>query len=322
MSTRHSRGITRKAAEQLLGGTAQPGHDPDLARLLAAAAAPGHEAELGGEATAVTAFETHHLGSVAIPRRGPMIKSPLAKLLTAKALAAILAVGVTGGAAFAASTAFTGSSSSGRLQGGAGQSTSAQPAPSAARSAATTGPVRLCRRLAYLAAGATSGGPALGQAGLEQALASPALTENLTGSAFSSLIATTHGSSGVPDYCALLLGLPKLPQPGDLSGLPTPLLSQLLPQLPAGTLAEMLASLPAPALSQVLSGLPASALSRVLTTLPASGLSQVLTTLPASTQSTLLGELPASVVSRLVAELPASVVSGLPTSVLSHLPVG
>src|SRR3984885_9559520 len=105
MSTHHSHRISRKAAEQLLGGAVVPGAGSDsLSRVLAAAAAPGHEPELAGEAKAVAAFQTRHLVSVTTPRRGQMIKSPVAKLLTAKALAAALAGFVAGGVALAPST--------------------------------------------------------------------------------------------------------------------------------------------------------------------------------------------------------------------------
>src|SRR5579863_5561020 len=106
MNTRHSSRITRPSAEHLLDGRAGStdlAQDP-LVRVLAAATAPGREAELGGEAAAVAAFEAHHLSPVSIHRRGQMIKSPLAKLLTVKALAAALAVCVTGGVAVAAGT--------------------------------------------------------------------------------------------------------------------------------------------------------------------------------------------------------------------------
>ena len=111
MSTSHPRRIHRKAAEQLLDGSAGPGAGPDqLTRVLAAAAAPGRESERAGEQMAVAAFQAHHLAPVATSRRGQMIKSPLAKLLTTKVLATALAAFTTGGVALAASTgAFTGS---------------------------------------------------------------------------------------------------------------------------------------------------------------------------------------------------------------------
>jgi hypothetical protein len=178
MSTHHSRRMTRKAAEQLLGGAAGPlrgaagpGADPEqhLSRVLAAAAAPGHESELTGEAKAVAAFEVHHLVSATTPRRGQMINSPLAKLLTAKALAATLAVAVTGGVALAASTGVLSGPKSARP--GASQSASDHPRSSTS----PFGEVRLvrerlCRSLASAVAALPSAhvsASVRGQAGAE-----------------------------------------------------------------------------------------------------------------------------------------------------------
>jgi hypothetical protein len=103
MNTRHPSRISRKAAEQLLDGA---GLGPSVAeapeqlvRVLAAAAAPGRPDELAGEQMAVAAFETHHLDPDAIPQRGQMIKSPLARILTGKILITSLAVAATGGVA-------------------------------------------------------------------------------------------------------------------------------------------------------------------------------------------------------------------------------
>ena len=126
MSTRHPSRIHREAAEQLLDGAARPGAHPGadqdrLARVLAAAAAPGREAELGGEAMAVAAFEAHHLAPVVTPRREQMIKSPLAKLLTAKVVAASLAAFATGGVALAAGTGVIGGTGSAHVGASAGQ---------------------------------------------------------------------------------------------------------------------------------------------------------------------------------------------------------
>ena len=113
MNTRHPRRIGRRSAEQLLSGHGGPDAEHDrLAGVLAAAAGPARDSELGGEHAAVAAFEAHHLVSATTSRRGQMIKSPLAKLLTAKVIAASVAVFATGGVAVAASTgALTGSAS-------------------------------------------------------------------------------------------------------------------------------------------------------------------------------------------------------------------
>src|SRR5579864_4439299 len=138
MNTRHTTPISRKAAEQLLDGAAGlapqgpedlRGQDP-LARVLAAAAAPGREHEVAGEDMAVAAFEASHLVPVATSRRGPMLKSPISRILTGKILAASLAVFATGGVALAATTGtFSGS---GSVQGSASVSATAPALPSAA----------------------------------------------------------------------------------------------------------------------------------------------------------------------------------------------
>ena len=405
MNTRHPFRLSRKAAEQLLDGTAgfdaghpsPPAGSDHLARVLAAAAAPGRADELAGEQMAVAAFEASHLVPVDGSRRAQMINyTTRAKLVTGKVLTISLAACATGGVALAAGTgAFSspGAAPGGSNvvapvtpSGGAPQSGSAPTASvsspsssvswaSSASSASSAAPApaslprgatALCRALVsdVASAGAGANGqPAvtLSQATQEQALASPALPRTLNGNpGFSSLTATAQSGTAVPDYCALLLGLPQLPQPGDLTQLPTSLVSQLLTALPTSSLSKVLTSLPSSTLSQVLTALPVSGLSKVLTELPGNVLSQVLTALPAASLSKVLTELPSStlaqvlnalpksalaqvltelpkpVVSQLLSELPASevsqllsglpssvlsgVLSGLPTSLLSQLP--
>jgi hypothetical protein len=352
MSRNHHRRIGRQAAEQLLDGSAGPGAGEDqLARVLAAAAAAGRESELSGEQAAMAAFEAHHLVPVPASRRGQMIKSPLAKLLTVKVLAISTAAFATGGVALAASNGAL--SSSGPATGhaisqsaspagiaagiaagrpaapassapaatvpGAPRPVSASPSASVPASGGTApvvaGAAALCRTLATRVDPAGS---------LEQALGSPRVPRVAGGAMFSALVATAHGVANVPDYCGLLLDLPQLPQPDGLSQLPAPVLAKALTQLPTGTLAQILTALPAAELSQVLTSLPASALSQVLTSLPATPLSQVLTALPATTLSQVLTRLPAADLAQVLTSLPASVRSRilgeLPTSVLSQLP--
>jgi hypothetical protein len=350
MSRSHHRRIGRQAAEQLLDGAAGPGAGPDqLARVLAAAAAAGRESELSGEQAAMAAFEAHHLVPVPASRRGQMIKSPLAKLLTVKVLAISTAAFATGGVALAASNGAL--TSSGPATGHA-ISQSASPAgiaagrPTAPASTApatlpsTPPPAHASPSASVPASGGTvpGGAPVVAgaaalcrtlaarvdptdtAAGLEQALASPRAPRVAGGSMFSSLVATAHGVANVPDYCGLLLDLPQLPQPDGLSQLPAPLLAKALTQLPAGTLGQILTALPATELYQVLSSLPASALSQVLTSLPAATLSQLLAKLPAPDLAKVLTSLPASVRSQILGELPTSVLSQLPDSGLLHLP--
>jgi hypothetical protein len=328
MSTHHSRRMTRKDAEQLLGGAAGPGADPGqhLSRVLAAAAAPGHESELTGEAKAVAAFEVHHLVSATTPRRGQMINSPLAKLLTAKALAATLAVAVTGGVALAASTGIL-SGPKPALRPGAARSASDQPGASTSPSGAVRlGRERLCRSLAAAVAALPSAHVSAnvgGRAGLEQALASPALSAVVTRSTYASLVTTVNGSSAVPDYCALLLGLPRLPQPDELSRVPASALAEILPNVPASALARILTSLPAATLAEILGELPTSTLAQVLTALPTAALSEVLTTLPATALDRALTTLPPVTLSHLLTTLPGTglgqVLTTLPAPTLSQV---
>jgi hypothetical protein len=356
MNTRHPRRISRKAAEQLLDGAAgldqrnprAPGGPDQLARVLAAAAAPAREHELAGEHVAVAAFEAHHLESVASDQRGQMIKSPLAKLLTTKVIAAALTVSVGGGVALAASTGTfsgpgpaslspTSAASSTSAPGGVplvSPSASGSATASAAASAAapSTGPLSptadppttsspaasspavsvpktaagLCHALISAANGAGSQVAALASGTAAGLLSSK--------SEFSPLISTAGSAAAVPDYCALLLDLPQLPQPSELTQLPVSVLSSLLTQLPTATLAQILTSLPSSTLSAVLTELPASTVAQLLGSLPSAVQTQILNELPTSTVSQLLNELPSSLVSTL------SGLSGLSSSVQSLLP--
>jgi hypothetical protein len=367
MNTRHYRRISRKAADQLLDGAAGPdqgsltgpkGSGP-LISVLAAASAPGREDELAGEQMAVAAFEANHLASVADSRSEQMIKSPLAKILTVKIIAAALAVTAGGGVALAASTGtFSGSSPApsqtstaspvtsvpGLTVPPATPSGSASPSASAASSApAGTAPQQaspaasasaspspasipqtaagLCQALAGQVAGTTG---SLTKTAQDQALASGTVSAVVkNNSEFSSLVGTAQSVLNVPDYCALLLDLPGLPQPADLVNLPVNLLSTLLTQLPTATLAQDLTSLPSSTLSTLLAELPVSTVSQLLTSLPGSVVTQLFTALPASAATQILNELPTSAASQLVSELPGSLLSGLSGlsgSVLGLLP--
>ena len=280
-----------------------------------------------------------------------MIKSHLARILTAKVIAVTaggLAIG--GGALAAASTSGPARPALVQTQASSGAAGGVLASPGITTATPHSAPstvTALCHRLA-----ATSGAGSTTSA--DAALASTAVSQALGNQVFSSLVVAASGRVAVPDYCALMLGLPALPQPGTLAQLPSAFLAQQLPALPAGELASVLGAVPGADLSQVLTGLPAAALAQVLTTLPTSGLSQVLTALPAGalTQiltrlpepalaqvltslpngalSQVLKALPASVVSQILgklpssalAQLPASVLDQLPSSVLSQLPLG
>lgn len=106
MSTQPPRRIDRDTAEHLLDG------DPAvlcrvgrLAAPLHAVRAPAHPDELVGEQAALAAFQAAaDLSPVPQPRRLSMLKIALAKLLTVKASATIIAATGAGGVALAAST--------------------------------------------------------------------------------------------------------------------------------------------------------------------------------------------------------------------------
>jgi hypothetical protein len=346
MSTSRPQGINRETAEHLLDGTG--GMDSgQLARILAAAAAPGYDTELAGEETAVTAFQAHLLTPASTSRRGQMIKTPLARLLTAKVLTAAAAL-ATGGAALAASTgALTGhspapvhpgasqypgtvqTSPATQLATAPGQTTTGSPSPG---STIPGGTPALCRDLASRAGVPVTASPAA----LTQALASPVMSQALQNPAFAGLTATTGEAAAVPDYCALELALPRLPQPalagelppavlaGALTSLAPPALATVLTSLPPTPLAQALTTLRGPALATVLTTLPDPALATVLTTLAPGPLTQVLTGLRPTMQSRILGELPTSALRQLapsaLAKLPSSVLATLPASVLAKLP--
>jgi hypothetical protein len=150
-------------------------------------------------------------------------------------------------------------------------------------------------------------GGTLSQSGELAALSSSRLPAVLNSSEFAPLVATTQSAGSIPDYCALLLDLPQIPDPSALVQLPSSVLTQLLTALPASTL------------SQVLTALPSSALSTIVSELPTSTVSQLLSELPTSIVAQLLSELPTSIVSQLLSELPTSVLSQLPASLLSGL---
>lgn len=352
MNTRHWNRISRQAAEQLLDGATElgPVQGPDqLARVLAAAAAPGRAHELAGEEMAVAAFEASHLESVASDQRGQMIKSPLAKLLTTKVLAAVLTVSAGGGVALAASTGtFSGpgpAATPTSIPAGASTSapagnpfvapsgsvsatpsaptdapaTSAAPAfqPGATQDPSSAAASRPASSVPRTATGlchaliSDANGTANPVAALASGAAAKALSSN---SEFSPLVSTAQSAAAVPDYCALLLNLPRLPQPSDLAQVPVTVLAPLLSQLPTATLTQILTSLPSSVLSTVLTELPTSTLTQIITALPASVQTQLLNELPTSTVTQLLNELPASVVSAL------SSLSGLSSTVTSLLP--
>ncbi len=345
--------FSRRAAEQMLDGvpgSGRAGRDP-LASVLAAAAAPPRDTERAGEDVAVTAFLAEHLVPSYQPRRGQMIKSPLAKLLTIKAGALALAVSA-GGVALAASTgAFTpaphehgaaSASSAGGHAKIAGHAAARAPARSVHVRAAASGhaipmlpaplsaadAVKACRSLASevhasVTHADSSTVQVLTETGVQKALQSTALRQVLINNPrLASLVATAESRDNVADYCGLLLHLAKLPAPGSLAKLPATVLSALP--------ASVVSLIPASALTAVsaadLSRLPADFLSRlsgpVLTSLPAS----VLAKLPAGTLTALLPKLPGATLAQLPPKTLAGLLTRLPaksvTGILTKLPAG
>ena len=267
MSTSQFRPVDREVAEQLLddaaAGSARPG-DP-LAQLLTAAAAPGHGDELAGEDLAVAAFAAAQLapspGSGAgRPDRDRSGLSRLAKHFGFRALGLAAAVGGVGVALAAATGVFSGTPShSGPASDGqsipASQGAAAAPAhtgasasPATPRPAGSAGratpgsrpaaPVTqlsgLCTEVAGHVAAlggdtAAATGQTLSATGLTQALASPSVGSVLTSPVFASLTAAAGRATNVPDYCALVLGLPTLPQPSLAASLPPTTLPTVRP---------------------------------------------------------------------------------------------
>ncbi len=196
MNTHRPRRIDRKTAERLLrGDRAVPEGGPDpLADLLAAATAPPRADELAGEQAALAAFREAHLVGVHQSRRGSMIKTSIAKLLTVKAAAAAVAATAVGGVALAAST--------GTLPSPLHHSTS-----TAHPTARPTG-------------GPASGEPSAAAAGAAHASPSPSLVglchaytagaghnpgKALDNPAFTALITAAGGKDKVAAYCAKIL---------------------------------------------------------------------------------------------------------------------
>lgn len=281
-------GIDRETAEQLLGGAAALGAG-GLTRFWPLPRRPGTTPELAREETAQAAFQALHHGAGRAARSGRLIQAarPRRRLLTPRTLAAAAAALATGGVALAASMgALTGHPPATVPSGASQNPRPAQTVPvsqptgttgqtaTASPSASRTTPGRatpdstaaLCRDLASRG-GATGAASPIAVA---QALASPVTSQALGRPVFARLTAVTGENATVPDYCALLLALPRLPQPALAGSLPP---------------------------TRLLTGLTPSALGTVLVTLPARSAAQVLSGLQPAVQSRILGELPTSVLS-------------------------
>ena len=103
MSTHEDhRPLDRRTAELLLGGDPSALRHHRVGGLLAAASAPAGGRELAGEDAATAAFVAADPTVSPRPRRIDMLKSTLAKLLTVKVAATVVALGGAGGVALAA----------------------------------------------------------------------------------------------------------------------------------------------------------------------------------------------------------------------------
>jgi hypothetical protein len=279
-----------------------------------------------------------------------MIKSPLVKIFTVKALGIVATCGTAGGVAIAACTgAFNGSAhavlsshspaasaASGTVSSVTDHTGVATAAGSAGATDHGTVPAVTVTRLAdlcyevashaaALAGQATAAVQAHTPAAVEQVLATSQAGQVLNSPAFASLTSAADAVPYVPDYCAILLSLPQFPEPGLVSALPSRVLAGLPADLVAKLPVPMLAQLPVWYLAKlpvhVLAGLPSS----VLAKLPAPVLAElplpVLAKLPVPT----VAALPLPVIAKLpipvIGELPVPVIDKLPVPVIAELPV-
>lgn len=196
MGIERNRRIDRVTAEKLLAG--DPTVTGDVADLLAAAASPAHVGDVAGEQAAVAMFRTTRLGLDHQPRSRSMLRSTVAKLLTTKIAAVLLAVLGAGGVAVAASSGALPNPLHGHTILGRGHASGApsptppghaspSPHPSPATSSSAT-----LRGLCHAYAAQISAGH----------------TTILDNSAFNPLIMAAGGKTDVSDYCTALLASP------------------------------------------------------------------------------------------------------------------
>jgi hypothetical protein len=154
----------------------------------------------------------------------------------------------------------------------AGPRNTSSPSDSPSASSVPQTATALCHALISDASGTSS--QQMGQAAQVATLASGAVPTVLSSnSEFSPLISTAQSAAAVPDYCALVLDLPQMPQPGELAQLPEPVLSALLTELPASTATAIITELPSTVQTQILNELPASTVSQLLNEMPSSAVS-------------------------------------------------
>ncbi len=343
----HRPQMDRASAERLLDGdlAGSAMHDDRLVRLLTAAGAPGRDRELAGEQTAVTAF-TQQLSPTAGPAGPPPARSRLARLRSFKVLSLAAACSAIGVALAAATGVFSGTvpahSDPAAVRPWA---TAATPVtrPTKARSGPAKRSAVSGGRQAAPTAGSVpaGGGAATGVAPQMSALCTDATRTpaDILSPAFASLRSTAGGAAEVPDYCAIVLGLPQLPDPDLVPSLPAAVLGQLsavvlsglptsvLDKLPTADLVKLPPSVQATLPPAVLAMLPPTALATlppaVLAMLPPTALAKLPPAVLAMLPPTALAKLPPSVLATLpptaLAKLPPSVLATLPPPVLSQL---
>lgn len=229
MSAHRSRRIDRRTAEQLLRG--QPAQADALSDLLSAAAAPTTAGEFAGEQAALAAFRAAHPTPVLQPRRGSMIKTTLAKLLTVKIAAAAVGAVAVGGVAVAAAT--------GTLPTQSGGNATVPPTTSHASQANDVASTAQSERPAATGDdkkpdnGAT---PSPSLEGLCKAYTAGAGADHgkaLDNPAFTVLITTAGGEDKVSAYCTDLLG-EEPGQPDNTHPVPPPAAQQKTEPDPQG----------------------------------------------------------------------------------------
>lgn len=203
----HRQRIDPITAERLVGNARAGTHSSDpLATVLAAAAAPARPDELARAEAVVDAFRAANLVRPPQSRRRSMLSTTLAKLATAKAAVAVIAVS-GGGIALAAG--------SGHLPGvsGSTQHPTARPDASTTASHHSTHSAGAGRSAASGAAAARNstphGSPSPNLRGLCTAFTA-GVGDNpgkaLDNPAFTVLINTAGGKDQVANYCSTLLG--------------------------------------------------------------------------------------------------------------------
>ncbi len=210
MSIRRNLHLTRRSAAQLLDGSPGDGTH-GVAQLLSAARAASHQTELAGESTALAMFRAATLAPTPVPRRPPMIKTTIAKLLAAKLLTASAVAAAAGGVALAAVT--------GALPNPLGQThSSAAPAPAHTSSQSVpTAPDRSSDQATEPASTSTTGAarpsatPTPSLMGLCRAYQAGATRNSgnaLNSPAFTALVTAAGGVQKLDSYCTTLIGAP------------------------------------------------------------------------------------------------------------------